>query len=74
MQHQPVNLRVKSELGGRYRMDRPTFIDYIKCRGGPFFNRITKGHDKLMMRLDLAKFLEEQKFCKIALSGLLTPA
>jgi predicted RND superfamily exporter protein len=26
------------------------------------------------MRMDIAKFLEEQKFCKIALSGLLTPA
>ena len=26
------------------------------------------------MRLDLAKFLEEQKFCKIAISGLLTPS
>ena len=26
------------------------------------------------MRTDIAKFLEEQKFCKIALSGLLTPA
>ena len=26
------------------------------------------------MRLDLAKFLEEQKFCKIALSGLLSPS
>ena len=24
--------------------------------------------------MDIAKFLEEQKFCKIALSGLLTPA
>jgi len=26
------------------------------------------------MRMDIAKFLEEQKFCKIALSGLLTPS
>ena len=26
------------------------------------------------MRMDIAKYLEEQKYCKIALSGLLTPA
>lgn len=24
--------------------------------------------------MDIAKFLEDQKFCKVALSGLLTPA
>jgi uncharacterized membrane protein YdfJ with MMPL/SSD domain len=39
-----------------------------------FFSQIKQGHKKLRMRMDIAKFLEEQKFCKIALSGLLTPA
>ena len=71
---QAISLRVKSELGGRRRIDRPTFSDFICCRTGPFFSQIKQGHEKLNMRLDLAKFLEEQKFCKIALSGLLTPS
>ena len=74
MKKQPINFRVKSELGGRFRMERPGLLDLILCRSGAFFSRINQGHEKLKMRLDLAKFLEEQKFCKIALSGLLTPS
>lgn len=72
--HQPINYQVKAELGGRYRIERPSLLDLIRCRSGTFFERINQGHEKLKMRLDLAKFLEEQKFCKIALSGLLTPS
>ena len=71
---QPISYRVKAELGGRHRIDRPSFRDLICCRSGPFFSQIKQGHEKLKLRLDLAKFLEEQKFCKIALSGLLTPS
>ena len=37
-------------------------------------SKISQGDKKLKMRLDLAKFLEEQKYCKIAISGLLTPS
>lgn len=35
---------------------------------------MSQGHEKLRMRMDIAKFLEDQKFCKVAISGLLSPA
>ena len=37
-------------------------------------SKVRKGHEKLRMRMDVAKYLEEQKFCKFALNSLLTPA
>jgi len=48
--------------------------EVVTCRGKRFINQISEGHHKLRMRMDIAKFLEDQKYCKVALSGLLTPA
>ena len=59
MLHQPTEYKVKAELGGRYRVERPSLLELISCKAGPFFEKINKGHEKLKMRLDLAKFLEE---------------
>jgi len=71
---QPLNFKVKAELGSRYRITRASLWQVVTCRGYRFFNQIKQGHQKLRMRMDIAKFLEEQKFCKIAISGLLTPS
>lgn len=71
---QPTNFIVKSELGSRYKILRASMWQLITCRGGTFIKQISEGHRKLRMRMDICKFLEEQKFCKVAISGLLTPA
>ena len=74
VENQPLNFKIKAELGARYRITRASLWQIVTCRGMKFFSSIKQGHQKLRMRMDIAKFLEEQKFCKIALSGLLTPA
>ena len=73
-ENQPLNFKIKAELGSRYRITRASLWQVVTCRGMRFFSQIKQGHKKLRMRMDIAKFLEEQKFCKIAISGLLTPA
>jgi hypothetical protein len=40
-------------------MVRPSWWMLLTCRGGAFLKQINQGYDKLKMRLDLAKFLEE---------------
>ena len=46
----------------------------LTCRAHAVLSKVRKGHEKLRMRMDVAKYLEEQKFCKFALNSLLTPA
>ena len=65
---------MKAELGSRYRISRASCWQLVTCKGKNFISQMAQGHKKLRMRMDIAKFLEEQKFCKVALSGLLTPA
>ena len=38
--HQPTEYKVKAELGGRYRVERPTLLELITCKAGPFFTKI----------------------------------
>lgn len=71
----PINFRVKAQMGAQYRMTNNISLwRIVTCRAGLLIKQINQGYKKLGMRMDIAKFLEEQKFCKVALSGLLTPA
>lgn len=69
---QPLNFKIKAELGSRRRMTRVSLWQKLTCRGHDFSSKIREGHSKLRMRMDIAKFLEDQKFCKVALNALMT--
>ena len=69
---QPINIQIKTELSTRKRLNPPTWREILVFKAMAGYRLFSSGIDKLKKRLDLNKFLREQKMTNLALRGLLS--
>jgi len=69
---QPINIQIKTELSTRQRLLQPSWKTLFCMRGLESYRLFQIGKNKLSKRLDLAKFLREQKMTNLAMRGLLS--
>ena len=72
MQKTAINIRLKHEHGTRLSLLAPSAVNWLCCRAKERMGLINEAEWKIENRLDLGKFLHEQKMTKLALQGLLS--
>lgn len=72
MQKTSVNIKLKHENGTRSRLQPPPLKQWIRCRDKERMQLIDEAEWKLQHRVDLGKFIHDQKVTKVALKGLMS--
>lgn len=70
--HQPINIQIKTELSTRKRLAAPSWRDFFVLKTMEVYRLFELASAKLDKRMDLAKFLRDQKKTNLALRGLLS--